>query len=280
VFRPAHPHLAVLLCVLCGVSHCAWADEGDEGPTIYGDRHGYTTDIGFERNSRSHEMVMLRKPDAGDKPLAEVIFDEKLSREFQQQYANKFGTTQAEQVINSPGRYDAYTYNTGRNATLQDYRRDQRKFGEYMARRLLEYHVDQYAKRDKGFRQVYEIKDRVSNVEVKSKNGWNVKWKYNISGPTMDFEVRNPYEIEMRARVEMNALISSPTEVIYRLGYQLTPRVRLSEMIKQIDGIFQTILSRRMTAHIGMSLSVSFDTSPLGPSIQQDTYLVGFSWSE
>ena len=78
----------------------------------------------------------------------------------------------------------------------------------------------------------------------------------------------------------MSGLVSAPAEIIYRLGYQLTPRVRLSEFIKQYDGIYQTVLSRRMTRHISMSLSASFDTRPEGPSIQQDIYLVGFGYSE
>ena len=247
---------------------------------VFGDRPGYTTDIEYERNSRTHEMVMLPRPPAGDPPLVDVIFNEKLSREFQQQYAYKFGVTQAEQVINSPGRNDQYTYNTGKNATLRQYRRDQQKFGEYMARRLLEFHVDNYAKRDRSFRQVYEIKDKVSNVEVKTKSGYSVKWRYNISGPTMDFTIKNPYDIDARVRLEMSGLFSKPNEVIYQLSYPVTPRVTLSELIKQMDGTFQTVLARSLTPHVSVSLSVTFDTNPEGASIQQNIYLVGLGYSE
>ena len=264
---------AALMCV-----DVARAD--DDAPVVFGDRPGYTTDIEYERNTRTHEMIMLPRPPSNGPPLADVIFNEKLSREFQQQYEYKFGVTQAEQVINSPGRNDEYTYNTGKNATLRQYRRDQQKFGEYMARRLLEFHVDNYAKRDKSFRQVYEIKDKVSNVEVKSKTGYSIKWKYNIAGPTMDFTIKNPLEIDARVRLEMSGLVSKPNEVIYQLSYPISKRYAISELVKQMDGIFQTVLSRSLTAHVGVSISVSFDTNPAGANIQQNTYLLGLGYHE
>jgi len=272
--------LILFTLVSSAASVCVPARAADEAAVVFGERPGYTTDIAYERNSRTHEMVMLPRPPPGAPPIAEVIFNEKLSREFQQQYEYKFGVTQAEQVINSPGRNDQYTYNTGRNATLKQYRRDQQKFGEYMARRLLEFHVDNYAKRDRSFRQVYEIKDKVSNVEVKSKTGYSVKWKYNIAGPTMDFQIKNPYEIDARVRLEMSGLVSKPNEVIYQFSYPISKRVTLSELIKQMDGTYQTVLARALTSHVAVSLSVSFDTNPQGANIQQNIYLVGLGYSE
>ena len=249
-------------------------------PTVYGERPGYTADVDYEKNSRSHEMVMLNPPKDPDRPLTEVIFDEKLSKEFQQQYEYKFGVTQAEQVINSPGRYDEYTYNTGKNATLKEYRADQRKFGEYMMRRLTEYHFDNYLKHDRSLRKVYDIKDRVSNLNVKTKSGWKVKWKYNLSGPTADVTVTNPYDVEMRVRVEMTGLVSAPAEVIYRFGYAISPRYSVSALIKQEDGIYQLVGSRRLTSHLSTSLTGSIDTRKFGPTVQQNLLLVGLSWSE
>lgn len=272
--------LATLIFILNGVATPGARADEVTPPSVYGERPGYTSDVDYEKNSRSHEMVMLNPPKDPDRPLTEIIFDEKLSKEFQQQYAYKFGVTQAEQVINAPGRYDEYTYNTGKNATISDVRAGQQKFGEYMMRRLTEYHFDNYMKHDRSLRKVYEIKDRVSNLNVKTKSGWKVKWKYNLSGPTADITVSNPYDVEMQIRVQMSGLVSSPSEVIYRMGYVLSPRYSLSALIKQMDGIYQLVLTRKLTAHLSTSLTGSIDTKPFGPTIQQNLALVGLSWSE
>lgn len=97
----------------------------DEAPTYYGQHYGYTFDVKQEKDRHDVEMVMLEPPPPLEtKPT--VIVNEKLSKEFQQQYQYKFGRTQTEQVLNSPSRQDSYTYYTGESLTIQDYTRYQR----------------------------------------------------------------------------------------------------------------------------------------------------------
>ncbi|NJL24070.1 MAG: hypothetical protein HC902_02060 [Calothrix sp. SM1_5_4] len=151
-------------------------------------------------------------------------------------------------MINSPGRSDEYTYYTGRNIGILEYQKYQRAFAEYMARRLTEYHVDHWAKNDPSFRPVYEFKDRVSNLDVRVKKGYNVKWKYNFAGPNMEVSVENPYDVEAKMRMEMTGIVSSPQEMIYTLGYPITNKVKLSGVVKTYDGIYQLVGTRRLTA--------------------------------
>ncbi len=254
-----------------------FAADSEKRPDSFGAHYGYLFDVREERNKRDIEMVMLERP-KDPPPLQEVIFNEKLSKEFQQQYKYRFGESQAEQTLNTVGRQDDYTYFTGRTVTLKEYQNDQQAFAEYMTRRLTEYHVDNWAKNDPDMRPVYEIKDRVSNVNVELDNGYKFEWKYNFAGPSMEAKLKNPYDIEVKTRLEMTGIVSDPKEYIYQLGYQFTPRVHGAWIEKQVDGISQLVFSRRMTSHISASITALVDRSDAGLSSKQELYLVGLSW--
>lgn len=248
-------------------------------PSYYGHHHGYTFEVKEEKDRHDVEMVMLDPPPPLEsKPR--VIVNEKLTREFQQQYEYRFGRTQTEQVLNSPSRQDSYTYYTGESLTIQDYTRYQRQFAEYMARRLTEYHVDNFVKTDPTLRPVYELKDRVGRLDVTVKKGYNVKWRYNFAGPSMDITVENPYEIDFRIRMEMGGIISKPSEYIWTASYPINKRVSVSGVYKQTDGLYQVVFSRKVNSHVSTTLTGSIDSLPAGPTVQQNLILVGLSWSE
>jgi hypothetical protein len=256
------------------------ADDDDQlRPHSFGVHRGYVSDVQEERNRRDIEMVMLDKPKEDEGEHKTVIVNEKLTKEFQQQYAYKFGQTGAEQILNIPSRTDEYTYYTGEALTIKQYQKYQRDFAAYMGRRLTEYHVDNYAKNDRDFRAVYEFKDRVSNLNVNVAK-YKFKWKYNFAGPNMDLRLENPYDVDLRVRAEMNGIISTPEEVIYSLGYPINPRISVSALYRQMDGLYQLVGTRRMTKHISTSLTGSVDTLKQGPIVQQNLILVGLSWNE
>lgn len=265
---------SLALLLIC----CFQALGYDNSSPAFGAHYGYVTDVREERNKRDIEMVMLERP----KPIAKkgdaVVFNEKLSKEFQQQYAYKFGASQAEQTLNTVSRNDGYTYFTGRNVTLKQYQKDQQTFAEYMTRRLVEFHVDNWVKNDPDMRPVYELKDKVSNVNVELKSGYKFEWKYNFAGPSMEAKLKNPYNVDLKVRMEMTGIISSPKEMVYTVGYQFTPRVRGDLIERTTEGSTQAVFSRRMTPNISASITALQDRSDLGLSAKQDLYLVGLSW--
>lgn len=271
--------IVLLLTLFLPFSALHASDDEEDRPEVFGKHHGYVFDVEEERNKRDIEMVMLEKPKHDEKPATDVIFNEKLTKEFQQQYKYRFGQTSAEQIFNSPSRSDGYSYYTGVTVGIQEYQKYQQQFAEYMSRRLIEFHVDDWAKKDPDFRPVYELKDKVSslNVDVKS---YKFKWKYNFSGPHMDFSLENPYGVDTKVRVEMNGIVSAPDEIIYSLGFPVSPRVYVQAVHKQEDGIYQLIGTRRLTKSISTSLTCMTDQSDKGESVKQDLYLVGLSWSD
>lgn len=256
------------------------AAEDLEKPASFGAHYGYVSDVVEEKNRRDIEMVLLREPPAAGRPLQDVIFNEKLSKEFKEQYEYRFGRSTTEQVLNSVGRSDESNFYTGQNVTVQEYAKYQRQFAEYMGRRLTEFHVDNWVKNDPDLRPVYELKDRVSNLNVEVRRGYKVNWRYNFAGPSMDVKVQNPYDVEARVRMEMSGILSSPVEYIYTLGYPITQKVHMTALHRQEDGLYQLITSRRLTRSIGTSLTCSFDTRDEGPTVKQDLFLVGLSWSD
>ncbi len=258
----------------------AQAEEKLTDAPVFGAHRGYLFEVQEERNRRDIEMVMLEKPKDPPKKLSEKIFNEKLSKEFQRQYSYKFGSTQAEQLLNTPSRAEEYTFYTGQNVTVQEYTAEQQRFGEYMVRRLTEYHVDNWAKNDRDFRAVYRAKERISNLDVQVRRGYKVKWKYNFAGPNMEVSVENPYEIEFKVRAEMNGVISSPAETIYTLGYPLTERISLATRFKEYDGLYQLVGTRRINRRLSTSLTLSTDQRKEGSTVQQNLTLVGLSWSD
>lgn len=255
-----------------------WATIEDK-PTVFGAHYGYVLDVDDEKNRLDVEMEMLEQPPPV-KTLNETIFTEKLSKEFQTQYSYRFGQTQSEQVLNTPGRDDEYTYRTGETVTLQEYQKYQKKFAEYMGRRLVEFHVDQWAKNDPDFRPVYAAKDRVSNLSVQTKSGYKFRWKYNFSGPNMDFQLQNPHDLEVKVRVEMNGVMSSPSETIYTVGYPINHKVHILALCREQDGVYQLVGTRRLTKKMSTSLTGSVDTRTEGPTVKQNLVLVGLSWSD
>jgi hypothetical protein len=267
-----------MLGALVSVPAPARADRTPPGER-FGEHHGYTQNVVEERDRRDLEMVMLPPPPPPPPSLGEKLVNDRLSREFQKQYEYRFGQTQAEQSLNSVSRSEGEFYYTGRNVTVQEYSKYQRDFGEYMSRRLVEYHVDQWFRNDPSLRPVYEFKERVSNVNVQVRKGYKLKWKYNLSGPHMDLSLENPWDIETRVRMEMTGIVSAPTEVIYSVIYPVTKRVRLTMLHRQTDGLYQAVATRQLTPSLSTSLSASTDNSPKGDSVKQDLILVGFSWS-
>ena len=266
----------IALFICCNLAH---ADEEEVRP-VFGAHPGYLFNVVDEKNKRDVEMVMLDKPKDDKKPLSKVIFDEKLTKEFQTQYQYKFGQTGAEQVINNPGRDDQYLYYNSQNVTAQEYAKYQRQFGEYMARRLTEYHFDNWFKNDPTLKPVYEMKDKISNLDVQVKKGYKIKWKYNFAGPSMEAKVENPYDVETKVQVMMTDIISKPADVIYTFGYQLNPRVHLEALYKQYEQLVQMIANRKMSKHIGMSLTASTGQLPGNPAIYQNLFLVGLSYHD
>jgi hypothetical protein len=272
--------LRVLLAALFFCGSWAFADDGDEPHPVFGSHPGYLFNVGEEKTKRDVEMVMLDKPKPSpDSKKKRVLVDEKLTKEFQAQYQYRFGTTAAEQVINNPARDSEYTYYSNHSVTTEQYQSYQRQFGNYMIRRLAEYHIDNWFRNDPDLKPIYQMKDKLSNLNVQMKKGYKLKFKYSLSGPSFDVTLDNPYDIETRLQILMSGLLT-PHEEILSLGYHLSPRLKIEALYRQYQQLTQLVLSRQMTKHTSVSITGSTGQLPTDPNIHQDLALIGFGWSE
>ena len=127
---------------------------------------GYVADIRTEREQVSENLVWVQQP-AQDQDLRDRIFNQTLSREFRERYEQRFGQTEIERVFLAPNRTSYYNDAYGVKGTPQEISDERRRFGEFMMRRLAEWHVENYAKTDPSARAVWEAKERISNwIEV------------------------------------------------------------------------------------------------------------------
>lgn len=269
---------ALLSAILFCTGSLAFADDEDGPRRVFGSHPGYLFNVDEEKTKRDIEMVMLDKPKPLPEKKAVVLVDEKLTKEFQQQYQYRFGTTAAEQVINNPSRDGDYTYYNNHSLTYQQYLGYQRDFGNYMIRRLVEYHVDNWFKNDPDLKPIYQAKDKLSNMNVEVKGGYKFKFKYSLSGPSLDATLENPYKVETRLQVLMKGLLT-PRDEILSLGYNLNPRWKVETLYRTLEKLTQVVISRRLSKHTSVSVTGSSGLIQ-DTVIHQDLILFGIGWAE
>ena len=263
----------------------AWAAFIMIAPLCIGEEHheGYLASVKEERRARIVEMLMVSPPPKEKGPLmADVIFDARLKREFQKRYTTEFGTTQFERNVETPTRYDQFQYSNGTRVTEQEYEEKKQRFGEYMVRRLTEHHVDGYLKTNPSTKQIYVLKEKLSKIQLKVKQGYNVKLNYSFSANVFTVELKNPYEIENQVLFQMNPDSTGPSEVteaIWTVGVPLKNKIKLYTNYKAQDGIVDLVGVRPLSRTLSASLTGTTYTKDEGESIREHRLLFALSWT-
>lgn len=267
----------LLFCILTAV----WSGFTAAGPLE--DHPGYLDSVAEERHQHIEEMVLVSPPDTSEVPLREVIFDERLSEEFQTRYEDEFGPTEAERNFFAPNRFDEYEYDTGLSVSFDEDRIRKQRFAEYMMRRLAEHHVDGYFKSNPDFRPVYELKDKISKLNVEVKKGFKVRLNYSYSGNYLDIKVENPLEVDTRVRMQMEEG-AGPSEVkdtIVTLGYSVSPRLWLGSYLYSQEGRVSLITSRALAPGVSVSLTGTTNYRYSSKTAEgQNLVIVGLGWTQ
>lgn len=209
--------------------------------------------------------------------VSDQIFTTQLAAEFRSRYEQTFGRTAAEQIYNFQSNpYELQTATTA-NIQYQGYQMTglemssaQRKFGEYMGRRLLEYHVDAYFRNDPKIRPVYEFKEKVSKVKVEVSPGYTFNAQYSFSGNYFDVIFNSPV-VRAVARMEGD-------EVIVTLQSSFTKTISGEEYYAVKDGIQKVVLRKQLNSVLGTNLLVSTFTKPEGQTARESLYLAGLQY--
>ncbi len=254
-----------------------------------GMRPGYLTDVSEERHWREVEMVLISVPPKEQRSLlGRPLMDAKMTKEFETQYDLKFGRTDAERNLSNSNRFAFFEYPGGKTETIDAHTDRQRRFGEYMVRRLTEHHVDQYAKSNPDIRPIYEIKDKISNVNVEMREGYKLRLHYSYSGNYLDAKLENPYNLGSKITLQMKDGGIGPSRVeraIFAVEYPYSKIVTVSAF-HEIDNAASTSvvcarkLTRSLTSTVTLSQNAPVDRDQPLTSPRNDLILVGLSWTE
>ncbi|MCS6838606.1 MAG: hypothetical protein NZ480_07135 [Bdellovibrionaceae bacterium] len=151
----------------------------------------YTKDPKKERKEQFVEILLLPPHQSQQTPLFEIWY-RPLAKEFKNRYQEIF--------IPEIGRGElmAQEQHTAYNRKIFDQSQRRQQFAEFMAKRLIEYHVDQYFRNDPSMRKVYEIKEQLQNVELKVSQEAKIHFHYSLTGNFLETIIQNPYFDELK----------------------------------------------------------------------------------
>jgi hypothetical protein len=263
------PFFSILLVVLIGLNAVA-ATVPD----------GYVTNVAQEKRQKYREIYIFQSGFRQEKSLQELIFNP-LAKEFKDKYREKFGQVDTESLVYK--RFDFGIHDGIRPEKATEEENDKRKaFAEYMTRRLLEFHVDNYMKTQPQMRPVMELKQRIQNVEVKVTKETKLNIQYNFAANVIDLILDNPYG-DAKVALEMNPSAFGPSDIDETrlwLGRDLSKTVRANGTLAATDGIAYVELAKAIPKyHMGTSIGYSTYFKEGGTSVRQSLYLIGLSHS-
>lgn len=265
-FRVLGICLVVLLAVFDGAEAAAFEELVHPG---------YLSDVSGERNQVTKEVVIVPPVATTTADLTDQIFTEKMSQEFSREFRHRFGYTEFEQIEFTSNQY-VETGVYGRLITADENIKKQESFGQFMAKELAEYHIDNYLKSTPQTKQIYKAKEAISNVEVKAAGAYKFKMRYKLSSNRLMFRLTKPDE---RFHNQIDTKLGS-NETTMRLSYDLTKSVLLGTDYTFENQVFairgEKRLTRTMsTSLVGQSFPVAIDGEP-----KQDRVLLGLSWTD
>lgn len=257
-----------LLCLLAFV--LGWTKaQGEALP------NGYVSDVSAEKSQKFYE-VYLFVSHPKEPSLHDMIFNP-LTKEFKEKYREKFGTLDTESLAfrsSTMGGTNQYPY------MVEEEQAKRKSFAEYMTKRLMEYHVDNYMKTQPQMKPVMEVKEKIQNVKVEVTKEVRVNVQYNFAGNTADVILDNPY-CDSKLSLEMDPSAFGPTETQETriwLSKDLTSSVKANSNVALTDGIAYGDLTRTFPKqNIATSLGLSNYFRNAGTSPRELKYILGFS---
>jgi hypothetical protein len=238
---------------------------------------GYVSSITEDTFEEPKDLALMPAPlGYGDFDFSATLFTDTLSKEFVERYREKLGYTEAERSATSPVDLKAYGDNTGYTEEVRQHQQKQREFGEYMFRRLAEFHVDNFFKSEPKLRKVYELKERVSNLDVRVNESTKLNTNYSFSGNFITATVENPI-INGRARFEMNPAQLGPgpiEETILSIYRNLTQNVFMETHYRLTQQILSFVGRKSFSERLQTTLSLSNGFKELADK-PRETLIVG-----
>lgn len=264
---------AFFLCILSIASIPAEAAKR----TYSREQGGYVSDARHEDRTVGQDLVLIEVPLAirSKVTLREQIFDGPLTQEFTQRYRDTFGNTPAEITYRNVQRFGNYDSLTGQWVNVEAEREREGAFADYMLRRMVEYHVDNYSKAKPELKEAYQLKEQLTGQQVSVAKGYALKAQYSISGNYLDLEFVNPF-LGSKVRSDFGSALSGP-ETRLTLDRWITTKVLLEGQFLFVDGVGRLVARRTLTLDSSVSLTGSTYFKSAGISVREHLGLIGYS---
>lgn len=262
-----------LFCYLLGIVLGCFQAQGASSPY-----QGYTTDVKGEKSQRFYEIYLLAPQKTNEMTLQELIFSP-LTKEFKEKYRDKFGEIDTASINYRNSSQGGTTENP---KTIQEENDKRKAFAEYMTKRLIEHHVDNYMKTQPQMKPVMEVKEKIQNVKVEVTKQVRLNIQYNFAGNSADFVLDNPY-CDSKLTLEMNPSAfgpSTPQESRLWVSKNLNSNFKLNSNVATTDGIAYGDVTKSFPRHnIAATVGLSSYFKDGGTSPRETKYIVGFSQS-
>ena len=270
--------LVVLSCA-CLVGMCILPCSSFAYTRDYAPNPGYVSSVEGEREAGLQDMVVIEPPAETGPTLRQRIFNDKLTKEFEDRYQEKFGRTQALQTYYASNQFTWIQDSYGFKGSIRDVNDERAKFGNYMAQRLVEWHLENYAKTDKSTRAIWAAKERVSNMKVTTEN-FKLDMAYQIGVNVLDLKARSKWA-DSRLILQMpqgSLLPGRVQETTFSIGRDVTGSVRIESRYALTDGIVSLVGTKQIAPLLSTSILVSTYTHPGGTSTRESLYIAGVSY--
>jgi hypothetical protein len=255
----------------------------------YRPHEGYIESTLGERGSQSSDLQIIDELPSEGPSIQDYIFNAQLTHEFQEKYNDKFGRTDAEHIFRSQNRTSYYN-DVWFKGTPEEYNEQRRQFADYMLKRLAEYHVDNYLKTNPSARGIYELKEKVSSVNVQVQS-FQFDLRYEIAGNTADLVVKNPYLKTSKVRLQMNPGALGPSnidETIVTLGTDITKTLSFETFYSMPLNNVSFVTTKGLSPGLAATFSFIDAQRDLGPDtirkltsnwIRESIYLGGLNYT-
>jgi hypothetical protein len=244
---------------------------------------GYLEDVAAERRQSSKEIVIAFPPEVITNPVTvqSQIFNERLTKEFQKEYRDRFGSSEFEQLSLVSNRFIEFGSGvSGRLVDFDEHISQQEKFGRYMSKELTEYHLDRYFRDNRATRPVYNVKKAISDVQVPVAGSYKFRFRYKLSSNSMDLSFQKPKEVfHNRLRLEWDGVRAVETAVLM-LGYDVSKELAVNIDHTIEKDIYSAGVIRKLTPSLASSLRYQIYKQDFQGTPAQDRVLLGLSWAD
>lgn len=215
---------------------------------------------------------MLALPDPVLTKLDDMIFNSELRKEFRGRYIDIFGTVDTEALTYRNTQYAEMNERTPDQATFENSRTQRRQYGEFVIKRLVEWHADNYMKSEPELRKVYDAKEAISNIAVPVSQNVRLDMNISLAGDIIEFTLHNPY-LETRYVIDPK---QQENKLIVSKSYDEKTKLQAEALEK--DGIAAFEIQRMMTKKISAVLRESSWYNPTGKSERETKTSLNFGY--